>query len=111
MKGTVKIGSKEVGMVANAASPYIYKQVFQEDFLTKLQQKTPDVDTFQKMAFVMAKQDETSDMSVLMKLTEKDFWTWLLEFESMDVIYATDAIANLYLAQTQTTSIPKSEGE
>ena len=46
-----------------------------------------------------------------MKLTEEDFWAWLLEFESMDVIYATDAIANLYLAQTQTTSVPKSEGE
>ena len=111
MKGTVKIGTKDVGMIANAASPYIYKQVFREDFLNKLQQSTPDVDTFQKMAFVMAKQYETSNMAELMKLTEEDFWAWLLEFESMDVIYATDAIANLYLAQTQTTSVPKSEGE
>ena len=111
MKGTVTIGSKEVGMVANAASPYIYKQVFHEDFLVKLQQKTPDVDTFQKMGFVMAKQDETSNMADLVKLTEEDFWNWLLEFEAMDVIYATDAIANIYLAQTKSTSVPKKEGE
>ena len=33
MKGVVKIGWKDVGMVANAASPYIYKAIFKDDFL------------------------------------------------------------------------------
>lgn len=111
MKGTVKIGSKDVGMVANAASPYIYKQVFHEDFLSKLQEAAPDVDTFQKMGFIMAMQDEKSNMADLMKLTEKDFLTWLLEFEAMEIIYATDEIANIYLAQAKGTSVPKNEGE
>ena len=111
MKGTVKIGSKEVGMVANAASPYIYKQVFHEDFLKKLQEKDPETDIFQKMGYIMAKQDELENLSDLMKLTEEGFFEWLLQFESMDVIYATDEIANIYLAQKESTSVPKKEGE
>ena len=111
MKGIVKIGSKEVGMVANAASPYIYKQVFHEDFLKKLQDKDPETDIFQKMGYIMAKQDELANLSDLMKLTEEGFFEWLLQFESMDVIYATDEIANIYLAQKESTSVPKNEGE
>ena len=111
MKGTVKIGSKEVGMVANAASPYIYKNIFHEDFLAKLQEKEPDTDLFQKMAYVMVKQNELDKMSDLMKLTEAGFWEWLCEFDSMDILYAIEEISNIYLAQKQTTSIPKNEGE
>lgn len=111
MKGTVKIGSKEVGMVANAASPYIYKNIFHEDFLAKLQEKEPDADLFQKMAYVMAKQNEIEKLSDLMKLNEDGFLEWLCEFDSMDILYAIEEISNIYLAQKQTTSVPKKEGE
>lgn len=111
MYGTVKMGSKEVGMVANAASPYIYKQVFHEDFLSKLQAKEPDTDLFQKMAYIMAKQAEIEKLPELMKLTEEGFYEWLLQFESMDVLYAIEEIANLYLAQKKETAVPKNEGE
>lgn len=111
MKGTVKIGSKDVGMVANAASPYIYKQVFHEDFLAGLQAKEPDTDLFQKMAYIMAKQDETSDLSELMKLTETGYFEWLMQFDAMDVLYALDEISNIYLAQKASTAVPKKEGE
>ena len=38
MRGTVKIGGKEVGMLANAASPHYYKQIFKEDFLQRSQE-------------------------------------------------------------------------
>lgn len=111
MQGTVKIGEKEVGMVANAASPYIYKQVFHEDFLTKLQVKEPDTDLFQKMAYIMAKQAELEKLSDLMKLNEEGFYEWLLQFESMDVLYAIEEVANIYLAQKKETAVPKSQGE
>lgn len=111
MQGFVKIGEKEVGMVANAASPYIYKQVFHEDFLTKLQAKEPDADIFQKMAYIMAKQAEVENLSDLMKLTEEGFFEWLLQFDAMDVIFATDEVANIYLAQKKETAVPKSQGE
>ena len=111
MKGTVKIGGKDVGMVANAASPYIYKQIFHEDFLQKLQASEPETDLFQRMGFVMAKQYEMSELSDLMKLSEEDFFGWLMGFESMDIIYATEDIADIYLAQQKATVVPKSEGE
>lgn len=111
MKGTVKIGSKEVGMVANAASPYIYKQVFHEDFLAKLQAQEPETDLFQKMAYIMAMQNEISDLSELMKLTEQGFYEWLIQFDSMDVLYSIEDISNIYLAQKATSSVPKKEGE
>lgn len=110
MKGTVTIGNKEVGMVANAASPYIYKAVFHEDFLAKLRDKEPDTDLFQKMGYIMAKQDETDKLSDLMKLTETGFYEWLGQFDAMEVIYATDQISNIYMAQKATTSDPKKEG-
>lgn len=111
MQGIVKIGENEVGMVANAASPYIYKQVFHEDFLTKLQAKEPETDLFQKMAYIMAKQAEMGKMSDLMKLNEQGFYEWLMQFESMDVLYAIDEISNIYLAQKKETAVPKSQGE
>lgn len=33
MYGKIMIGTKETAMLANAASPYLFKQVFHEDFL------------------------------------------------------------------------------
>lgn len=110
MKGIVKIGTEEVGMVANAASPYIYKNIFHEDFLLKLQAKEPDADLFQKMAFVMAKQADMK-LDELMSLSEKDFFEWLTQYEAMDIILATDAISEIYLAQKKGDSVPKNEGE
>lgn len=111
MKGTVTIGDKEVGMVANAATPYIYKNVFHEDFLRKLQEKTPDTDLFERMAFIMAKQAEIEKMSELMKLTEQGFYEWASQFEPMELLYATDEVSKIYLAQKKSDSVPKDKGE
>lgn len=110
MRGVVTIGSKEVGMVANAASPYIYKQVFHEDFLAKLQADNPDTDLFQKMGYIMAKQDELDKMSDLMKLTADGFYEWLMQFDAMDIIFASDAISDIYMAQTKASAVPKNQG-
>ena len=38
MYGEIQIGSKKVGMLSNAASLYVYKNIFHEDFLKKLQE-------------------------------------------------------------------------
>lgn len=111
MKGTVQIGNNEVGMVANAASPYIYEAIFHEDFLVKLQAKEPETDLFQKMGYVMAMQYKLDKMSDLMKLNKDGFYEWLLQFDAMDVLYAIDAISEIYMAQKKTTSVPKNKGE
>ena len=110
MKGIVKIGSEEVGMVANAASPYIYRQIFHEDFLVKLQSENPEADLFQKMGFVMAQQADMN-LDELMGLSERDFWEWLEKYDALDILLATQEISDIYLAQKEGNSVPKSEGD
>lgn len=111
MYGTVKIGSETVGMKASAFSPYIFKQIFREDFLMKLQDKNPEPDLFQKMGYVMAKEAEIDKLQDLMKLNIDGYYEWLMQFEPMDVLAATGAISSIYLGQTEKSSVPKEEGE
>lgn len=109
MKGTVNINGKEVELVANAASPYLYRQIFQEDFLRKIQEKEPDTDIMQRMGYVMAMQATKSTAEVL-KLTQKDFIEWLCDFDPLDILTATEDITALYFKQTAKTSSPKKAG-
>lgn len=112
MYGVVQLGTKEVEMVANAASPYFYRKIFQEDFLAKVQEKSPDADLLQKMGYVMAMQAEyDNNIQKLMKLTPETFYQWLLDFDAMDLIMATDKISKIYFQQTETTSSEKKRGE
>lgn len=108
MKGTVQIGDKKIDMVANAFSPYLYKQIMREDFLVKVQEKDPDPDLFVKMGFVMAKQAEL-ERSELYKLSMEEYFEWLEGFDPMDPMLATDAIAKIYFDQEQNSSLPKNE--
>lgn len=111
MNGVVTIGSKEVGMTANAASPYLYKKIFRKDFIRETQAKTIDTDIFGEMGFVMAKQAEKKKMSDLLALTENDFMEWLSDFGSTEILEASEEIINLYMGQTVSSSVPKTEGD
>lgn len=113
MKGTVKIGTQELGMLANAASPVIYKNIFHEDFLKKCQSFEGDQDSelFQKMGFVMWKQAQGLSIRELMsEITIDEYYEWLVQFEPLDIMMASADIANLYYAQEAGGSIPKKEG-
>ena len=107
MKGTIKLGLTDVEMVANAASPYVYRSIFKEDFLAKIREPEPDTDLFQKMGFVMMNQAKTAKMSELMNISVDAYYEWLVQFDPLDIINATEEISNLYLAQTTTLSSPK----
>lgn len=111
MYGLVKIGETEIPMEANAFSPYVYRQVFHEDFLMEIQKNPPAPDLFQKMGYIMTKQAEIKKTSDLMKLTLDGFYEWLCQYDALDIITATDAISELYLAQNKGLSVPKKEGE
>lgn len=111
MYGKVQIGNETVEMVANAASPYIYKQIFREDFLKKIREPDPDPDLFQKMGYVMMKQAEVKGMPELMKLNIDGYYEWIMQFNPMDILAASDKISEIYLAQTVSGAIPKNEGE
>lgn len=109
MRGIVKIGEANVEMAANAATPYIYKQVFHEDFLREVQKDDPQPDLLVKMGFIMQKQAAVSSPQELMKLNEGEFLDWLGQFEPMEPILATKDIADFYFSQTKESSVPKEE--
>ena len=105
----IQIGSKTVGMAANALSPYLFKQVFRSDFLKEVQKETPDEDLFVKMGFIFAKQAELKTISDLTRLNEQNFYDWLQDFEPLDVLLASGEISGLYYTQAESSSVPKNE--
>lgn len=112
MVKTLKIGSGEVTLTANAATPYRYKQLFNEDLLklfadsaNKSEAENMNLtDTVMKLCFVMMKQAEKADMSLL---SEEDFLTWLEGYDPMDIIYVGQDIINIYLGSTNTSVTSK----
>lgn len=111
MKGQVKIGTKEVEMVANAATPVFYKLIFHEDYFVENElfgaSKTngESVGIYSKIAFVCAHQAKKGcDVG---NLTMKDFVKWLEQFEVTEMAGAVDDIFTFYTAQTEKTAVPK----
>lgn len=108
MYGKIKIGQHDVEMAANAASPYYYRKVFQEDFLALIQEKEPQTDLMQKMAFIMAMQAKHGDdVTALNKLKDEDYMVWLSSFEPLEVLMATEDITKLYFQQDKLTTASK----
>lgn len=106
----IKIGEKEVEMVANAATTYRYKQIFRRDYYREINAKERDtfdnIDIFTRMGFVMAKQAEKADMA---KLSEEDFFEWLEQFDPLAVSMAVDQISLLANGSKEGTVDPKKE--
>ena len=107
MRGTVKIGDKDVEMLANAASPYLYSQLFHEDFLQIIQQPSPSPNVFEKMGYVLSCQATMKTEDIFRGLKIDDFYRWLEKFEPMDILQATKEIAELYTGQEVQLSSPK----
>lgn len=107
MYGVVKIGEKDVEMVANAATPYRYQAIFHKDFLAEVSgaKEVYPQDFFARMGYVMAMQ--ASKKTDLSKLNEETFLTWLSDFEPSDVFAAADAIADIYNGSAETNTDPK----
>lgn len=106
MRGVINIGGKDIEMVANGATPFLYKRVFRRDFLATTQ--TDDMDVYTELGFIMAKQAEgapTTDLLNSLKI--EDFYEWISGFEAMDVINHVADIFAIYQGQTKTTSTSK----
>ena len=58
----------------------------------------------------MAKMAEVEKPSELMKMNIDSFYDWLMDFDPLDVVLATEDISNLYLASKDGSSVPKNEG-
>lgn len=110
MVKTIAIGGKEYIFAANAATPFRYKQLFNEDLFVvfseaaKTEESAPLAETVAKMAYIMIRQAEKADMN---KISMEDFMSWLEDFGPMDLMIAGEEIMNFYLSSTTGTSIPK----
>lgn len=105
MYGTVTISGKETGFLANASTPFRFKNVFNIDLISLLSKGDDGaVDDYERLAFIMAKQAEKADMSTL---TAEDFYTWLESYEFTDLVEALPEIIGLYMQNKKTNSDPK----
>lgn len=109
MRKTILIGSESVEMVANAATPFRFKNVFKKDLLKIFSSDNEEnaslqMEAGQMLAFIMAKQAEKVDMNAL---TEENFYEWLEGFMSSDLYDCLDDFVNLWQASQKTSSTPK----
>jgi len=111
MTKDILIGGKAVRMTANAATAYRYKQVFGKDLMKIFQDiaksEQADVNTFQELAYVMAKQAsfEAGTISI------DDYLIWLEAFDPFEIAAASGQIMELYTGQKITTSKPKKKAD
>lgn len=106
MRGVINIGDKSVEMVANGATPFLYKRVFRRDFLSATQ-KEDDLDVYTELGFIMAMQAEKPTSELINSLSIDDFYEWVVNFEAMDMVNHVTEIFELYQAQSFTTSKSK----
>lgn len=111
----VKIGDKEVPMLAMASVDILYKQIFKKDAI-KIQ-ANPEVDSgdiidlMLEMGFVMAKNAEFKDRKKMLKLNEDAYLDWLDGFERNELLEALEDIRATYEGQKISTSKEKKEEE
>jgi len=119
MKNEIKIGDKDVVLVANALTPFAYTEIFKKDFLRvlmsfkTLQDKDPSKYTdedlsfvvsrssaFAEIAFVMAMQGAGKTAAQLVNYNRADFLTWLSEFDETNA-FLSGEVLNTILATWQ----------
>ena len=106
MTKQIVIGSKTVEMLANAATPYYYTQIFGEEFFDIVSGETTDgkaTAVFQQLAYVMFCQAAET----VKKASKDGFFDWLEDFEPMDLTEAIGEIANVYYGTQQSKVAPK----
>jgi len=79
----IKVGDKQVPMLANAATPIRFKQVFGKNLLKYFIGEEPQeemVAMASELAYILAKAGESADMN---KLGIDDYIEWLEQFDAM----------------------------
>lgn len=113
MVKTVLIGSKEVEMAATAASPHHYRARFKRDALRTFElinegkiEQSEGVELFIELGYIMARTAQKADM---FHLKEEDYYDWLEGFDYMDLIDASQDIAQVFFKGKLQLSSPKKE--
>lgn len=108
-------------LMANAATPRRYKQVFGEDLLTlfaNAEKKDENgtsyhIDFLAELAYIMAMQAQAANNNKvkLDKLSANGILNWLENYEGMAIENAATDILDVYLGNTATASEAKKNNE
>ena len=104
---------KDVPMLANAATPFRFKQVFGQDLLVLFQTSVSnngayDLDFISELAFIMAKQAKAKDDGAdLSKLNKEWMLDWLEQFDGFELLNNANEIIGVYLGNAEITSKEK----
>lgn len=109
MEKKVNIDGKELRLVANGATPRVYRSLFRKDIfkcmITAVNKdgEIQDSEVFENLTFCMAVQGGSVPMAT--KIDD-----WLGEFESpMAILNVADQVMDLWNEETETTSTEKKE--
>lgn len=114
MKSIIKAGGKEIPVVSNAATAFIFKQTFKEDLLTFLTTEHTDGETTEmmlKVFYVIAKQAEISEMSKLLK-TEMNYEKFIEFMSGFDMLETGDIalqVFGVWNDNSETSAVEESE--
>lgn len=99
-------GKRTVPMLANAATPIRFKQLFHTDVLSGIMTNDGDfdVDVVSKLAYVMAKQAAKADMNTL---SFDQYVEWLEDFDSTAFIDNAEAVFEVYYNSKKNSSKSK----
>ena len=115
MYDIVKIGDKDVPMLAMASVDIYYKNIFGIDPLTVQTKEDPPISEvitlFQQMGFVMAKFAETKSRKEMLKLNEESFIDWIEQFDRTDLMEALPGIRAVYDGEKVTASQEKKQAD
>lgn len=102
MYNVVKIGERDVPMLAMASTDAMYKNVFHADPI-KMQAGDMDagesIELFMRMGFIMARYAELKDRKAVSQANEDDYLDWLDGFERADYFNALPDIRATYEGQ------------
>lgn len=109
MEKKVKIEGKEFRLVANGATPRVYRSLFKKDIFNGMSTavnkdgEIQDSEVFENLTFCMAVQGGSVPMATKIE-------DWLGEFDSpMAILNIADQVMNIWLEETETTSTEKKE--
>lgn len=109
MERKISIDGKEYRMIANGATPRIYRALFKSEVFLKMAKAVTeegevlDTEVFENLAYCMAVQGGSIPQ-------DKTIGDWLGEMSSpMAIINAADAIMAMWVDETNTTSVGKKE--
>lgn len=109
MNGIVKVGDKEVPVISNAATAFVFKNCFKEDLLSFLAKENPDegaaTEMLIKAFYIMAKQAECPEMPKLLKsgLSYENFIEFVSQYEIFDSGNIATQVFNIWNGNATTT--------